>query len=81
MERSWTIQNLKDAIREWERQGEVNVRFGVGCGRTVFGRSGEGRGSGRWLLRGEGEGQGWERREGGWERDFPDKTDGFLCFF
>lgn len=37
--------------------------------------------SGRWLLREEGEGQGCERRESGWERDFPGRTGGFLCFF
>lgn len=34
----------------------------------------------RWLLRGEGEEQGCEEREGGWETDFPDRTGGFLCF-
>lgn len=76
MWRCWTVQELKGAI---SRKGEVNVRFGVGCGRRVFGRSVEGRGE-RWLLRGEGEGQGCERREGGWERDFPGGTGGFLCF-
>lgn len=42
MWRSWTIQELKDAIRERERRGKLNVRFGVGWRRPIFVRSGEG---------------------------------------
>lgn len=33
--------------------------------------------SGWWLLRGQGEGQGCERREGGWERYFLTELGGF----